>query len=203
MSYEVGLESVDGRTQSEGGIANMVNAHGRKLATERPAEFELIAGLSYRFEQRDASTGRCVDEDQRASKAFIKGVVTGLLVADDSYGELADVSEILEIINVKDAPTADEEASLESREVINQSLADIGRRGLDQMHEAGQFIERWENECIRDYSHQYYYRLGFGLVMASANKVVYDKSMQELRQKIEMESVDWDDELRIMLDGSS
>lgn len=203
MAYEIGLRSINERAQSEGGIAAMVNALGRQLATERPEEFASIAGLSYRFEQRDPSTGQCMDTDQRASKALIKGVVTGLLVADETYAELADVHEIVECINIKDAPVSDDSTIGESRRHVSETLADIARRGLDQMHHAGQYLERWENECVLDYSHHYYYRLGFGLAMTSANKVVYDKSLAAMHRAVEDETIDWDQEMMKMLGGDS
>lgn len=201
MAYELGMRSIDRRAQSEGGIVGMVHAFGRELSSDRPEQFKLIAQLSNWFERRNEETGECLDADRRTSKAFIKGVVTGLMVADETYAEVADVSEILEVVNIKDTPPPDSAASIEVREALNETLADIGRRGLDAMQEAAQFIERWESECVADYSYQFYYRLGFGLIMTSANKLVYDKSIDMLRRDIESGEIDWDKELQGILGG--
>jgi hypothetical protein len=203
MAYEVGMQSVDNRAQLEGGITGMVNKFGRELSTSQPEEFELIARLSNWFERRYDDSDMYVDEDRRASKAFIKGAVTGLLVADDTYANVVGIGEILDVINIKDAPTLDTTSSLGPREALNEALADIGRRGFDNMQEARQFIERWENECVSDYSYHFYYRLGFGLIMTSANKVAYDKSIEMLRHDAESGEIDWDKELQGILDGES
>lgn len=201
MAYELGMRSIDRRARDEGGINGMVYAFGRELSRNRPDEFKQIARLSNWFERRYEETGECIDSERRTSKAFIIGAMTGLLVADETYAEIADVSEILEVVAIKDAPPEDTAASLETREALNETLVDISRRGLDAMQEAAQYIDRWESECVADYSHHFYYRLGFGLIMTSANKLVHDKSIDMLRQDIELGDIDWDNELQAMLDA--
>jgi hypothetical protein len=197
-AYEVGLRSVEQQAHVSGGIKRLVDQRGRALASEEMDQFEVMSILSLQVERKDPESQFCSDPDMLASKALLRGAMTGLLVAEAAYDGIITTKEILSSLDVKGEIKS---GSDDDRRGVNEALAEIGNTAFEQMESMQDVITQWESVCVDSVPHQYYYRIGLGLVMGSANKAVNGKYLDYLHQEMEQaKEYDWDQGLSDLLD---
>ena len=203
-AYEIGIRAIDGHARENGGILRFIQLCGQNIASQEHPQMERLSTLSSYI--ADVYGDPTDGDDQRAIKsALLKGIVTGICVADEAYGEIADVRGVVEFI----------EADRSQFATISDFYANKGRYIIETAREANQLmfayeqtLSDWESECVTDIRYHQYYRMGFGFLMGNANllssKFWHENDLTVMGQQLDsIEQYDWDQALRLLGGGNA
>jgi hypothetical protein len=199
----IGIRAMDMRANQAGGITALVHNYAQELIHAFPKGLDDIGSMAYSF----AAQHRHVDDaasTRLASHAFLKGAITGLLVARESYDTLLNINDVLSVIDPKQVATNGDHLSHLNAIVI--ALQERTRAALAVLPDDDEAIlEKWEAACIETIDFHSLYRSGFRLLLGSANWVVEQQYAVDLMQmEIEPDgsvSGDWDAALTALLDN--
>lgn len=192
-AYEVGIKAINNQANEHSGMRDFIMLCGQNIAAEKSQQLERLSTLSSYIADVFGDPAD-YDEQKAIRSAFLKGVVTGICVADQSYGEVVDIDDVVESIE-SERPNY---ATI-SDFYISQGpmLIEAGRQANDQMATYNSTIDKWEAECVTDIRYHHFYRMGFGIFMGSSAKVAHkiwqDTDLEFMDKEIEsLADYDWD-----------
>lgn len=180
-AYKIGMLEIEKTALEKGNILNVVNERGRDLSMNDPIAFEIVSTLVLQFERHDPG--------MLSARAALRGAVTGLLVAEATYGSAVSAQEYLAAIDIRDNIKSNDDST---RRAVNDMLIDIGNAGFQMLETDDNLIDQWSTTCVDDVSLHYYYRLGLGLVMMSSKKAAHRKVFELLDEELATTEYDWD-----------
>lgn len=190
--YEVGINSIEKIASENYGISYFINACAKTIIEERKEEFMRLGVLSSYV---SSVYGGMSDEESRVAigGAFMKGVITGVCVADQAYDDVIDITDAVIALESGREKFDDDNAFYREH---GRTLIESGHQALERMLACNDIIDGWESACVTDIRYHQFYRLGLGVFMAGSTKAAYEMykaaDLRQMHDQLEAGDIDWD-----------